>query len=65
MIDQASHAFFTIIGWVMRLAPLGAFGAMAYIIGQYGIASLASYGKADRRLLYRGHAVHPGARPAS
>jgi len=45
VIDQASHAFFTIIGWVMRLAPLGAFGAMAYIIGQYGIDSLASYGK--------------------
>ena len=45
VIDQASHVFFTIIGWVMKLAPLGAFGAMAYIIGQYGIGSLASYGK--------------------
>ncbi|MEE6165462.1 MULTISPECIES: C4-dicarboxylate transporter DctA [unclassified Mycolicibacterium] len=44
-VDHMSHIFFTIIGWVMRLAPLGAFGAMAYIIGQYGIASLASYGK--------------------
>jgi aerobic C4-dicarboxylate transport protein len=44
VIDQASHAFFTIIGWVMKLAPLGAFGAMAYIIGQYGIESPASYG---------------------
>ncbi|GGK32791.1 putative sodium:dicarboxylate symporter [Nocardia camponoti] len=44
-IDHLSHIFFTIIGWVMRLAPLGAFGAMAYIIGQYGIGSLASYGK--------------------
>ncbi|HVK34235.1 MAG TPA: C4-dicarboxylate transporter DctA [Microlunatus sp.] len=45
VVDQSSHVFFTIIGWVMRLAPLGAFGAMAYIIGQYGIGSLASYGK--------------------
>jgi len=45
VIDQSSHVFFTIIGWVMKLAPLGAFGAMAYIIGQYGIGSLASYGK--------------------
>jgi aerobic C4-dicarboxylate transport protein len=44
-VDHMSHAFFTIIGWIMRLAPLGAFGAMAYIIGQYGIGSLASYGK--------------------
>jgi aerobic C4-dicarboxylate transport protein len=45
LVDHASHAFFTIIGWVMRLAPLGAFGAMAYIIGQYGIDSLGSYAK--------------------
>jgi aerobic C4-dicarboxylate transport protein len=45
VIDQSSHVFFTIIGWIMRLAPLGAFGAMAYIVGQYGIGSLASYGK--------------------
>jgi aerobic C4-dicarboxylate transport protein len=45
VIDQSSHVFFTIIGWVMKLAPLGALGAMAYIIGQYGIGSLASYGK--------------------
>lgn len=43
IIDQASDAFFTIIGWIMRLAPIGAFGAMAYIIGQYGIGSLGSY----------------------
>ncbi|AWT55343.1 C4-dicarboxylate transporter DctA [Mycolicibacterium smegmatis] len=44
-IDHLSHIFFTVIGWIMRLAPLGAFGAMAYIIGQYGIGSLGSYAK--------------------
>lgn len=44
-IDHLSQIFFTIIGWVMKLAPVGAFGAMAYIIGQYGIASLGSYAK--------------------
>jgi aerobic C4-dicarboxylate transport protein len=44
LVEQAGDAFFTIIGWIMRLAPLGAFGAMAYIIGQYGIGSLGSYG---------------------
>lgn len=44
-IDHLSHIFFTIIGWIMRLAPLGALGAMAYIVGQYGIGSLSSYGK--------------------
>ena len=45
IIDQLSHLFFTIIGWIMKLAPIGAFGAMAYIIGQYGIGSLGNYAK--------------------
>ncbi|GAB3133975.1 C4-dicarboxylate transporter DctA [Tsukamurella serpentis] len=44
-VDHISSIFFTIIGWIMRLAPIGAFGAMAYIIGQYGIGSLGSYAK--------------------
>jgi aerobic C4-dicarboxylate transport protein len=44
-IEHLSDIFFTIIGWIMRLAPLAAFGAMAYIIGQYGISSLGSYAK--------------------
>jgi aerobic C4-dicarboxylate transport protein len=42
-IEQISEVFFAIVGWVMKLAPLAAFGAMGYIIGQYGIASLGSY----------------------
>ena len=45
LVDQLGKVFFTIIGWVMRLAPLGAFGAMAFIIGQYGISSLGGYAK--------------------
>ncbi len=45
LVDQTSHVFFTIIGWIMKAAPIGAFGAMAYIVGQYGLSSLASYGK--------------------
>jgi Na+/H+-dicarboxylate symporter len=45
LIEHLSSIFFTIIGWIMRLAPLAAFGAMAYIIGQYGISSLGSYAK--------------------
>ncbi|MDT5287754.1 MAG: aerobic C4-dicarboxylate transport protein, partial [Mycobacterium sp.] len=44
-IEHLSDIFFTIIGWIMRLAPLAAFGAMASIIGQYGISSLGSYAK--------------------
>lgn len=44
-IDQLSRIFFIMIGWIMKLSPLGAFGAMAYIVGQYGLKALSSYGK--------------------
>ncbi|MFG1792075.1 C4-dicarboxylate transporter DctA [Nocardia sp. NPDC049149] len=44
-VDYLGQIFFTLIGWIMRLAPLGAFGAMAYIVGQYGLSSLGNYGK--------------------
>lgn len=40
VIDQASHALFGVIGLVMYLAPVGAFGAMAFTIGKYGIGAL-------------------------
>lgn len=36
---------FKIMSWVMRVAPLGAFGAMGFIIGQYGIGTLGTYAK--------------------
>jgi len=39
-IDQFAHALFIVVGFLMRLAPIGAFGAMAFTIGKYGIASL-------------------------
>ncbi len=45
VIDQIGHAFFGIVGIVMRLAPLGAMGAMAFTVGKYGIGTLASLGK--------------------
>lgn len=41
VIDRLSHVLFGIIGIIMRLAPVGAFGAMAFTIGSYGIAKLA------------------------
>ena len=41
-IDTAGQIFFRIIGLVVKLAPLGAFGAMAFTIGQYGIAQLGN-----------------------
>ena len=44
-IDALTHAVFGVINIVMRLAPIGAFGAMAFTIGQYGIASLGPLAK--------------------
>jgi aerobic C4-dicarboxylate transport protein len=40
-IDGLSHVLFTIVGFIMRLAPLGALGAMAFTIGSQGLAALA------------------------
>jgi len=45
LIEQTSQVLFGIVGIIMRLAPVGAFGAMAFTIGTYGLASLASLGK--------------------
>ncbi len=39
-IDTAGRVFFRIIGLIVKLAPLGAFGAMAFTIGAYGLGSL-------------------------
>ncbi|HEV8109013.1 MAG TPA: dicarboxylate/amino acid:cation symporter [Burkholderiales bacterium] len=44
-IDKVSHIFFGIVGIIMRVAPIGAFGAMAFTIGKYGVGSLLSLGK--------------------
>ena len=45
LADSLSHFFFKIVAIVMEAAPVGAFGAMAFTIGRYGIASLISLGK--------------------
>lgn len=45
MIEKTSHVLFTIVGYIMKLAPFGAFGAMAFTIGKYGLGSLLSLGK--------------------
>ena len=44
LIDVISHIFFRIVGFIMRLAPIGAFGAMAFTIGKYGVGTLLSLG---------------------
>ena len=45
IIDGFSQVIFGIINMIMKLAPSGAFGAMAFTIGKYGIGSLVQLGK--------------------
>ena len=40
LFDGMTHAVFGVVNIVMRLAPIGAFGAMAFTVGRYGIAAL-------------------------
>src|SRR5690606_32106100 len=42
MIEKTSHVLFVIVGYIMKVAPIGAFGAMAFTIGKYGVGSLTS-----------------------
>jgi aerobic C4-dicarboxylate transport protein len=39
-IEKVTHGLFIVVGFIMKLAPIGAFGAMAFTIGRYGIGSL-------------------------
>ena len=45
VIEHFSKVIFGIINMIMRLAPIGAFGAMAFTIGKYGIGSLLQLGQ--------------------
>lgn len=42
LIDEMSHILFGMLGFIMKLAPLGALGAMAFTIGRYGPAALGN-----------------------
>ena len=42
IIEQLAQVLFKIVSYIMRLAPIGAFGAMAFTIGKYGLGSLKS-----------------------
>ena len=44
-VEKFSKVLFGIVGIIMKLAPIGAFGAMAFTIGKYGVGTLASLGK--------------------
>jgi aerobic C4-dicarboxylate transport protein len=45
LIEQTSAALFVVMGMIMRMAPIGAFGAMAFTVGRYGIGTLLSLGQ--------------------
>ncbi|MEB0057065.1 MULTISPECIES: dicarboxylate/amino acid:cation symporter [unclassified Variovorax] len=45
LIEKFSHVLFVIVGYIMKVAPIGAFGAMAFTIGKYGVGSLVQLGQ--------------------
>ncbi|MEJ7813363.1 MAG: dicarboxylate/amino acid:cation symporter [Gemmatimonadaceae bacterium] len=45
VLDRLAQVFFRIVGIVMAVAPIGAFGAMAYTIGNFGVRSLVTLGR--------------------
>jgi len=45
VLEQISAVLFRIVGLIMRVAPIGAFGAMAFTIGKYGLGTLFQLGK--------------------
>ena len=40
IVEEGGQVFFRIVGYIMRLAPLGALGAMAFTVGRFGVESL-------------------------
>jgi Na+/H+-dicarboxylate symporter len=44
-LDSFTHGIFAVVGMIMRLGPLAAFGAMAFTVGKYGLGSIVSLGK--------------------
>ncbi len=45
MLEQTSKVLFAIVGMIMKVAPIGACGAMAFTVGKYGLVTLVSLGK--------------------
>jgi aerobic C4-dicarboxylate transport protein len=45
LIDSVTQAVFGVVSILMRLAPIGAFGAMAFTVGKYGISALGPLAK--------------------
>ncbi len=54
LIDTVSKVLFRAMGLIVRLAPLGVLGAVAYTVGQYGVGSLGAAVVAGGGVLGRG-----------
>jgi len=44
LIDEFAHVLFGVVGIIMKVAPIGAFGAMAFTVGKFGLGSLSKLG---------------------
>ena len=44
LVEQFSRVLFIVVGFIMKVAPIGALGAMAFTIGKFGIGSLRELG---------------------
>ena len=44
LVDEVAHVLFGIVNVIMKAAPIGAFGAMAFTIGKFGLGSLSKLG---------------------
>ena len=51
VLEAASQMVFKIFSYLMRFAPIGAFGALAFTVGQYGITSLGSLGSLAKLIM--------------
>jgi len=45
VLDRTQHVFFRIVTLIMKVAPVGAFGAMAFTVGSFGLATLVPLGR--------------------
>ena len=45
VLDRTLNVFFRIVGLIMKVAPIGAFGAMAYTVGNFGLKTLLPLGR--------------------
>jgi aerobic C4-dicarboxylate transport protein len=45
VLDRIAHVFFRIVALVMKVAPIGAFGAMAFTVGSFGLKTLVPLGR--------------------